>query len=609
MNKFIKKTVALTLVGASMFSLFACGDGGSTSDNGETGRYNDPYRKNTTHVIAVVQGGGIGDNWLKLAAERFAKEKYEHSYATGKQGVYIETKPVQGYNTAGLSGSADNMFILGRPIESLLSDDSVLDITEFVTDETREGGSLESKILPSAKAKCTDASGKYYALPHLEVYGGLNYDREVFDACNAYLAAPDATNKKEYQSDFSDLSAYMIGDASDKKSAGPDGAFNTEDDGLPASLEELLVLFDYIAEETDYAPIVYTSNYAYYTNYLLCGIWSALAGVEKMNNYYNVSGQIDVVKTDASGKLLFTDEDLFPGVDYIKKPQVETITLSESNAYRVTTMVEKYYAMATLEILEREGWFSSDAYKNTDHYGAQQAFIYQGKSNKYAKAAMLIEGTYWFNQATASGFFDDYEIYTGDSAANKDLRYMCLPTRIHDSDEVFVDESYGNTLLEVERSIAFLNSNLKDNDEVRQACLDFLAFLYTDAELAAFTQGTSMPIAMKYSLSNEQLADMTNFGRRIWDLRDNQNGSNMLYNCSVSPVYRLNFNEMCIVDGCDNFWTKFDAFGGIAGMNLSGYITALRQSKTKNPDGTYILGTQKLFVTNNQFQMSRFVRG
>ena len=138
------------------------------------------------------------------------------------------------------------------------------------------------------------------------------------------------------------------------------------------------------------------------------------------------------------------------------------------------------------------------------------------------------------------------------------------------SRELWYNALLAKNVLEVERSIAFLNSNLKDNDEVRQACLDFLAFLYTDAELAAFTQGTSMPIAMKYSLSNEQLADMTNFGRRIWDLRDNQNGSNMLYNCSVSPVYRLNFNEMCIVDGCDNFWTKFDAFGGIAGMNLSG---------------------------------------
>lgn len=602
-QKLAKKICSFALVGASTFSLFACGE---TGGGEESKIYNDPYRKNTTHVIAVVQGGGIGSKWLNQAAERFAKKQYEHAYATGKQGVYIETKPMQGYSTAGLSGSADNMFFLGREIDTLLADDSVLDITEFVTDETREGGSLESKIFPSAKSKCTDVNGKYYALPHLEVYGGLSYDRSAFDESKAYFAASDATNKTEYQSNFSDLSAYMIGDASDKKSAGPDGAFNTEDDGLPASLEELLILFDYFKEETDYAPIVFTSTYAYYTNYFLGGLWSALAGVEKMNNYYNVSGEIDVVKTDENGNFLFTDEDLFPGVDYIKKPQVERITLDESNAHRITSMVEKYYAMATLEIAEREGWFSSDTYKQTDHYGAQQAFIYQGKSNKYAKAAMLIEGSYWYNESTNNGSFTNYEIYTGESAADKDLRYMCLPTRIYDEDEVFVDESYGNPLLEVERSIAFLNSNLKDNDEVRQACLDFLAFLYTDAELAAFTVEMNMPIAMKYSLSDEQLASMTNFGRRLWNLRDNQTASNVLYNCSTAVIYKRNAKQFFIGESCDTFWTKFDAFEGIAGMNTTGFIAALRQSKLQNDDDTYLLGTQKLFVTNNKFQRSRF---
>ena len=498
------------------------------------------------------------------------------------------------------------MFFLGREIETLLADDSVLDITEFVKDETREGGSLESKMLPSAKSMCTDANGKYYALPHLELYGGLNYDRNAFDACHAYFASEDATNKTEYQSALSDLSAYMVGEDNQGKSAGPDGTIGTEDDGLPSSLEELLILFDYFKEETDYAPVVFTSEYAYYTNYLLAGLWSALAGVEKMNNYYNVSGQIDVVKTDADGNFLFTDEDLFPGVSYIKKPQVETITLNESNAYRITSMVEKYYAMATLEILEREGWFSNDTYKTIDHYGAQQALIYQGKSEKYSKAAMLIEASYWYNESTNSGCFTNYEVYTGEKAADRDLRYMCLPTRIETATAAFEDESYGNPLLEVNRGIAFLNSNLKDNDEVRQACLDFLAFLYTDAELAAFTVEMNLPIAMKYSLSDAQLASMTNFGRRLWNLRDNQTGSNVIYNSSNSPIYKRNYNQFDIGEGCDTFWTKFDAFDGIAGMNTTGYIAALRQSKMQNDDDTYVLGTQKLFVTNNQFQRSRF---
>ena len=91
-QKMAKRLCSLALASVSAISLFACGDTGE----GNTEVYNDPYRKNTTHVIAVVTGGGIGSKWLNYAAERFAEKQYEHSYATGKQGVYIETKPMLG---------------------------------------------------------------------------------------------------------------------------------------------------------------------------------------------------------------------------------------------------------------------------------------------------------------------------------------------------------------------------------------------------------------------------------------------------------------------------------------------------------------------------------
>ena len=219
---------------------------------------------------------------------------------------------------------------------------------------------------------------------------------------------------------------------------------------------------------------------------------------------------------------------------------------------------------------------------------------------------MLIEASYWYNESTNAGCFTNYELYTGKKASDRDLRFMCLPTRIATESEAFEDDAYGNPLLETYRGIAFLNSNLKNNDEVLQACLDFLAFLYTDAELAAFTEEMNLPIAMKYSLSDEQLASMTNYGRRLWNLRDNLEGSNVIYNSSTSAIYKRNHNEFKIGESCDNFWTKFDAFDGFAAMSTTGFITALRQSTAKNDDGTYKLGVQKLFVTNNALQRSRF---
>ncbi len=603
------KLASLTMAVVSMFTMQACSKPDSSGDGGSDTVYNRD-RDDATHIVAVVTGGGIGSEWLNESAERFAKKQNEHSYAPNKKGVYIETKPVLGFNTAGLSGTADNMFILlAKDLFTLTADDSVLDITEFVQDTTREGGSLESKMLPGASDMCKGADGKYYALPHMESYAGLNYDRQAFDDCNAYFAADDAVNKRLYSSVFSngELKAYMVGNADDKKSAGPDGVFGSEDDGLPATLEELLILFDYLKEETDYAPLVYAGEYAYYTNFFLAGLWPALAGTNKMSNYYNVSGELEVIKTDANGNFLFTDESLFPGIDYIKKPQTEVITIDDTNANRVTTMVEKYYAMATLEIMERQGWFSEDTYKQTDHYGAQQAFLFQGKSPKYKKAAMLIETSYWYNESNIAGCFKNYEDFTRLKAEDRDLRFMCLPTRIHASDAAPATGEYANPLLDTARTLCFLNSNLKNKDELRNACLDFLSFLYTDNELAQFTVRTSLSVGMNYSMTDEQLVAMTNFGRRVRQLRDNAKASNVVYNSGKTDMYRANRNELRISDSCDNFWTKFESFDGIDGKSMGGYIGALRLDTRKNSDGTYKLGTQKLFVTNNALQKSRFV--
>ena len=74
-QKVAKRLCSLALAGVSALSLFACGE---TEE--QSGVYNDPYRKNTTHVIAVVTGGGIGSKWLNNAAERFAQKQYNHSY-------------------------------------------------------------------------------------------------------------------------------------------------------------------------------------------------------------------------------------------------------------------------------------------------------------------------------------------------------------------------------------------------------------------------------------------------------------------------------------------------------------------------------------------------
>ena len=84
----------------------------------------------------------------------------------------------------------------------------------------------------------------------------------------------------------------LVNSLSTEKSAGSDGQMGTEDDGMPRSLEEMLVLMAYIRDETDYAPITLAGMYTNYGNYLMEGLWTALAGYDQMRNYYNCNGWV-----------------------------------------------------------------------------------------------------------------------------------------------------------------------------------------------------------------------------------------------------------------------------------------------------------------------------
>ena len=67
----------------------------------------------------------------------------------------------------------------------------------------------------------------------------------------------------------------------------------------------------------------------------------AKAGAEQMRNYYNCTGEIEVVKRDENGNLMFTEEKLFKGngeaddgISYVKKPVTEVITMSTLQKWR-----------------------------------------------------------------------------------------------------------------------------------------------------------------------------------------------------------------------------------------------------------------------------------
>lgn len=558
----MKKTVAF-LLAVSCAGLVACGPVGIT-----------PQTKDETKTYISVRNynGGVGRAWLDNAIARYETARKDAHFADGKTGVKVEVSDGD-IQTSTMKQDTFQVYFNGaaKDVELLVREGKLYDISSVIQDTNRVGGTLENALTDAAKQKtCVD--GKYYALPHYSMYNGASYDAEAFTNNNAYFAAEDEEDVTEYTGLDITITRNLVGSPDAKKSAGPDGEFETIDDGLPCSLEEFILLMDYFKNQTEYAPIVVSGTYLNYINYFLQGLWCALAGAEQIQNYYNCTGQIEVVTG-------YSDEPIFPGIDYIKKPTTEWVELTEEakNGYLGQKMASKYYTFAAVEIMEREGYFSADSYlKSVDHYGAQKCLIYDGCA-EYKKVAMLVEGSYWYNESKKAGVLSTYEMLTGDTEP-RDVRFMPLPTSFYTPDET---TKLPTCYLTGIGNYCLVNSNIKNDEEAKKAVLDFVAFLYTEEELKAFTIETGVSRAINYTLSESEVNSMPAFYQQIWKMKS-ENSSNIVFGQGTTATYEKVKSYIPI---------------GLLSPKVfeDSYLTMLRQNSAKTADGIYEVGTKKMF--------------
>ena len=531
MKKEFKKLLALSLSLTFATMAFAsCGpkkpdEGGAGVYTGNNDVVDNVEGANKTTVTMYVYQGGEGTRWAFEAAERFAEENINTHFADGKTGVYVDITP--GPNNSKLKSTIAsegyNLYYMTINVGDFAANNLLLDVTDVVKDTSRLGGSIESAVSPQAAGSVMNGDS-WYALPASEYYPGLSYNRKVFDNELLYIAGDDvqvgdaATQAKEYTSDYGKVK--LVNSLSTVKSAGSDGQMGTEDDGLPRSLEEMLVLMSYIRDETDYAPVTVAGKYTNYSTYMLEGFWASLAGYDQMRNYYNCTGEIEVVTG-------YKDEPILPGIDYIKKPIVETVTLTDQTGYLGNDMAAKYYALAMMEIIEREGFYSTPAsYSNTvDHYGAQKYLIFDGLG-KYSdsKTAMLSEGSYWYNETVDGGVLEDYRKAGGDPTS-VDCRFMPLPTAYEQENFVAGKKT---ALLDTGCKQIFINKNIENNAELVKASKAFFAFLYTDENNKAYTLDTGFGRGFEYTLSPDEISQMSPYYQSLWKLRETD-ASNVVY--------------------------------------------------------------------------------
>ena len=462
--------------------------------NGNIGKDEDSSK---ITQISFRQWGGTASStdWLQQAADRFAAEKANEPYESGKKGVKVE-----------ISTNKDSDYTSSIPDYDILMDENSANIYDMQTrgyladiDDLVKG--LQSKIEPQLLPKLKGADGKYYGLPHYSYDVSISYNVDLFKAENLYIAAPGEENVVNYKSSLlpaSSAGVNFVFNENTKKSCGPNGIPNDYDDGLPSSLEEFIVLCDYIKNKKQINPfsisdITGGANYAFM---LIESLWAGMVGTDAMKattcNF--TDAEVEVVKEGAlsyDGTLLNTG---------IKMPQTETVVLSDDNGYRMYDMSARYYALSFLELAKSKGWFKNQQMTNTK---AQEFFVLGNyNANDNDRCAMLVDSTFWYGEAVSGGTLTKYKSLSGGKEANVSM--MPMPVQL--TGQVTEGNGKKPTVIDTSATV-FVNKRVEKNEGLFRAVKEFIEFLYSDAELKAFTETSKLTMNLTYDYDKSSLGN------------------------------------------------------------------------------------------------------
>ena len=462
--------------------------------NGNIGKDEDSSK---ITQISFRQWGGTASStdWLQQAADRFAAEKANEPYESGKKGVKVE-----------ISTNKDSDYTSSIPDYDILMDENEANIYDMQTrgyladiDDLVKG--LQSKIEPQLLPKFKGADGKYYGLPHYFYDVSISYNVDLFMAENLYIAAPGEESVVNYKSSLlpaSSAGVNFVFNENTKKSCGPNGIPNDYDDGLPSSLEEFIVLCDYIKNKKQINPFAISditggANYAFM---LIESLWAGMVGTDAMKattcNF--TDAEVEVVKEGAlsyDGTLLNTG---------IKMPQTETVVLSDDNGYRMYDMSARYYALSFLELAKNKGWFKNQQMTNTK---AQEFFVLGNyNANDNDRCAMLVDSTFWYGESVSGGTLTKYKSLSGGKEANVSM--MPMPVQL--TGQVTEGNGKKPTVIDTSATV-FVNKRVEKNEGLFRAVKEFIEFLYSDAELKAFTETSKLTMNLKYDYDKSSLGN------------------------------------------------------------------------------------------------------
>lgn len=528
----MKKTKALLLFALVLPTLTGC-------QNNE-----DKY---VTVIDIEHYDGGVSHIWLDNAIERFTALKANESYEEGKTGVKFKVVNNKHANVENMSLGTTEIYITednGFPQE-LAALGTAKDITDWITGENGkapgENRTIADKIDDSFKPILRYGTDQgYYGLPHYEIYPGVTYDYDLFNAKGLYFAldTEDENMCYSFTSNITNRDYRFIDDVTTQKSLGSDGLPNTDDDGLPSSIEEFIVLCEYMSTQFGIKPMLFPGNHQDYSSYFLEGLLASLSGKSGIESYYNFDGTINYIDYFEND-----DDYLFPNSG-LATPHVVQTTLTEETGYKTRMTEERYACACLLELMEKNNFMDKQITSSTFNTNqVVQSLFLEGKRHGQYDFGMLCEGNYWVNEAK-----NQSTVYATFNRKNpgvvRDVRWMPLPTHIKTSitTENAEVEGKASTLMDTGNSFYLVNK-IMQTPGLERAVKEFTQFLYSDAELQAFTKSTGLCISgLNYEFLNEDIeSGLEPFQKAVLNIKQK---SRCAWACSNSNIFKSQRNNL-----------------------------------------------------------------
>ena len=515
------------IIAISMASMLACG-----LATGCGGIEYEPEEDATKSYLYVDSfSGGFGSEFFNVVARAFEKEYENKSYVEGKTGVRIEVGESTTNNSAqfknGVANASSDVHVVeGLYYTDYLKDQTILDLTEIVTATLSDGDTIENKLNTEQK-RVLNYGGKYYTIPTFAGFSGLTYNADLFADKNLYFA--DSTESPEDTVSSYTGKAYtgrpLVRNANVKKSPGPDGKYNTADDGLPSSYEEFFYLYDTMLDKSpSITPMILYGGH--YSNYIFQELLCAATTANGMNAMFSF---------DSNGEAVEVIDSINNDGTYTTKK----VVITESNGYEATQQVSKYMATKFIKHLSTNT-VGGKSYiddrsrgESLSNINAQKLFMESSLDPSLTPIATLVEGVYWYNEAagTREGIMQTYP-----EAENMNLKYMPLPAKEYGT----VTENNGTTQLVADAFLYYLvvNAKVANNPEKLDLAKDFIKFMYSNEMLQEMTLATGIPFALKYDLTEEQFNSMDTLSQSFWSVyKGAKDNDAYITGLSLSPIF------------------------------------------------------------------------